>query len=123
MRGKIAAQGHVAAIGGHRGEGRYGHAFACGGLGSILHGRIQGRPRQLGADSKEALRGLAALSLDNQDYDKAFEIYRQLLDAGERSPELLYNAGLICQKRGEPEDAAVLYKEAIKPIRVSARHS
>ena len=67
-----------------------------------------------GADSKEALRGLAALSLENRRYDKAFEIYRQLLDAGERSPELLYNAGLICQRRGEPENAAVLYKEALK---------
>jgi tetratricopeptide (TPR) repeat protein len=37
-----------------------------------------------------------------------------LLDSGERSPELLYNAGLICQRRGEAEDAAVLYREAIK---------
>ena len=67
-----------------------------------------------GSDSKEALRGLAALTLDNQDYDKAFEIWRQSLDAGERSPELLYNAGLICQRRGEAADAAVLYKEALK---------
>lgn len=67
-----------------------------------------------GCDSKEALRGLAALSLEHQEYDKAFEIYRQLLDAGERSPELLYNAGLICQRRGQPEDAAVLYREALK---------
>lgn len=67
-----------------------------------------------GADSKEALRGLAALSLEHQDYDQAFDIYRQLLDSGERTPELLYNAGLICQRRGQPEDAAVLYREALK---------
>jgi len=70
--------------------------------------------RASGADSKEALRGLAALSLEHHDYDKAFEIYRQLLDSGERSPELLYNSGLICQRRGEPADAVVLYKEALK---------
>jgi len=64
--------------------------------------------------------------LDNQDYDKAFEIWRQPLDAGERSPELLYSASL-CQRRGEAADAAVLYyaavfcKEGSIPIRVSAR--
>ena len=36
------------------------------------------------------------------------------MDAGEHSPELLYNAALICQKRGQAEDASVLYREALK---------
>ena len=33
---------------------------------------------------------------------------------GERSPEILYNAGLLCQKRGEVRDAIVFYREALK---------
>jgi tetratricopeptide (TPR) repeat protein len=43
--------------------------------------------------SVDALRGLAALSLDEGDF---------------------YNAGLICQRRGEVRDAIVYYREALK---------
>jgi tetratricopeptide (TPR) repeat protein len=32
---------------------------------------------------------------------------------GERSPELFYNAGLICQKRGQMTEAARHYEQAL----------
>ena len=64
--------------------------------------------------SVDALRGLAALSLDEGDYQQAFRLHQKLIDSGERSAELFYNAGLICQRRGEVRDAIVYYREALK---------
>jgi Tfp pilus assembly protein PilF len=64
-------------------------------------------------DSSDAVRGLAALALDQQDYDAAYELHRRLIQMGERSPELLYNAGLICHKRGEMEEAIHFYEQAL----------
>ena len=54
-------------------------------------------------DSSDAVRGLAALALEQENYDEAYELHRRLIDLGEKSPELFYNAGLICQKRGQAE--------------------
>jgi MSHA biogenesis protein MshI len=34
-------------------------------------------------DSSDAVRGLAALALESQDYEKAFELHRRLIDIGE----------------------------------------
>jgi tetratricopeptide (TPR) repeat protein len=65
-------------------------------------------------DSADAVRGLAALSLESQDFDQAYELHRRLIEMGEHSAELFYNAGLICQKRGEMSDAIVYYQQALK---------
>ncbi len=35
------------------------------------------------------------------------------MEMGEKSPELYYNAGLICQKRGSHSDAVLLYQQAV----------
>jgi tetratricopeptide (TPR) repeat protein len=82
-----------------------------------------GRPREarhyfeetlmMRPDSADAVRGLAALALDQQDYDAAYELHQRLIEMGERSPELLYNAGLICQKGGRMEDAVRFYQQAL----------
>src|SRR5262249_37328585 len=55
-------------------------------------------------DSSDAVRGLAALALEQQDYAEAYDLHRRLIELGERGAELFYNAGLICQKRGMMED-------------------
>jgi Tfp pilus assembly protein PilF len=65
-------------------------------------------------DSSDAVRGLAALALDTEDFAEAFDLHRRLIDLGEHSPELFYNAGLICQKRGQVEDAAQFYQQALQ---------
>ncbi len=65
-------------------------------------------------DSTDALRGLAALALEQEDFSEAYDLERRLIELGERSPELFYNAGLICQKRGQSEDAVVLYRQALQ---------
>jgi tetratricopeptide (TPR) repeat protein len=65
-------------------------------------------------ESVDALRGLAALSLAQQDYNQAFSLHKKLLDLGERSAELFYNAGLIAQKRSEMQDAAKYYEQALQ---------
>ena len=37
----------------------------------------------------------------------------RLIDLGERSPEVLYNAGLMYEHAGQAEKAARLYKDAL----------
>ena len=64
-------------------------------------------------DSTDALRGLAALSLEQEDWAAAFDLHRRLIDAGERGAELFYNTGLICQKRNQAPDAVLYYEKAL----------
>jgi len=37
----------------------------------------------------------------------------KLIEAGERTPELFYNTGLLLQKAGQVDDAILLYQEAL----------
>jgi tetratricopeptide (TPR) repeat protein len=64
-------------------------------------------------DSSDAVRGLAALALDQQDFDAALNLHQRLIELGEHSPELFYNAGLICQRRGNAQDAVSFYQQAL----------
>jgi tetratricopeptide (TPR) repeat protein len=59
------------------------------------------------------VRGLAALALDREDLDAAYDLHRRLIELGEHAPEVFYNAGLICQKKGNSEDAALFYRQAL----------
>ena len=63
--------------------------------------------------SFDALRGLAALAVEREDLDKALDLQAKLIEAGERTPELFYNTGLLLQKSGQIEDAIRLYQEAL----------
>ena len=63
--------------------------------------------------SIDALRGLAALAVEREDLDKALDLQAKLIEAGERTPELFYNTGLLLQKSGQIEDAIRLYQEAL----------
>jgi tetratricopeptide (TPR) repeat protein len=69
--------------------------------------------RMLRPDSTDAVRGLAALALEQQDFEEAYNLHRKLIEMGERSPELYYNAGLLCQKRGDHGDAVLYYQQAV----------
>jgi tetratricopeptide (TPR) repeat protein len=64
-------------------------------------------------DSTDALRGLTALALEQQDYNEAFELHQRLIKMGEHSAELYYNAAVTCQQRGQIEDAVQFYKQAL----------
>jgi tetratricopeptide (TPR) repeat protein len=64
-------------------------------------------------DSSDAVRGLAAIALEQKDFDEAYKQHRRLIELGEHAPELFYNAGLICQKRGQTEDAVAFYQQAL----------
>ena len=63
--------------------------------------------------SIDALRGLAALAVEREDVEKALDLQAKLIEAGERTPELFYNTGLLLQKAGQHEDAIRLYQEAL----------
>jgi tetratricopeptide (TPR) repeat protein len=65
-------------------------------------------------DSVDAARGLAALALEQQDYEQAFDMHQRLIDMGDHSPELFFNAGLICQKPGQLNEAAAFYRQALQ---------
>ena len=71
--------------------------------------------------SLDALRGLAALSLERSDIDQALEYHARLVDLGERTPELLYNTGLLYQKSGQLDEAAGCIAMRCRRIRNSRR--
>src|ERR1017187_9611530 len=50
--------------------------------------------------SMDALRGLASLAIQASDFDTALELHVRLIDLGERTPEVLYNTGLMYEKAG-----------------------
>jgi tetratricopeptide (TPR) repeat protein len=75
--------------------------------------RCFGRALMLRPDSSNALRGLAALALDGQDFVEAYDLHQRLIHLGEHGPELYYNAGLLCQKLGRTDEAANLYQQAL----------
>jgi len=89
-------------------------ALAYSGLGEraqaerIYQRMLEGDPKCL-----DALRGLAGLAIHSQDYTAALELHTRLIDLGERSGEVFYNAGLLCEKAGQAEKAARLYREAL----------
>ena len=58
--------------------------------------------------------GDAPRVLEEGDYPQAFTLHQKLMERGEHRPEVFYNAGLICQKRGEVRDAIVYYRKALK---------
>ena len=80
-------------------------------VGTALPGEAPASARLGGLD---AVRGLAALALEQQDFGEAYDLHRRLIELGEHSPELYYNAGLICQKRGQTEDAVGYYQQALQ---------
>jgi len=61
----------------------------------------------------DALRGLASLAAQAGDLNAALEFHVRLIDLGERSPEVLYNAALMYEKDGQNEKAMRLYRDAL----------
>lgn len=90
-------------------------ALSYTGLGERAHAeRIY--EKMLDDDPKciDALRGLAALALQSANYDAALEFHVRLIDLGERSAEVCYNAGLMYERAGQPDKAEKLYRDALQ---------
>jgi tetratricopeptide (TPR) repeat protein len=66
-----------------------------------------------GPYGSEALHSLAMMATEREDYHQALGYYEKLAGAGERTPELFYNTGLILQNLGRPDEAAQQYREAL----------
>jgi tetratricopeptide (TPR) repeat protein len=89
-------------------------ALAYSGLGERDHAeRLYEKMLDADPKSLDALRGLAALSIQANDFETALEFHVRLIDLGESSPEVLYNAGLMYEKAGQPDKAVRLYRDAI----------
>ena len=68
---------------------------------SGLMGQLSGDREQIAASADRAA-GLAhslAGALNRRSYDQAFTLHKKLLELGEKSPELYYNAGLIAHQK------------------------
>jgi tetratricopeptide (TPR) repeat protein len=63
--------------------------------------------------SVAALRSMADLAIEYQDYRQALTLHTQLMEAAEPTPELLYNTGLLLQKLGRAKDAVGYYRRAL----------
>ena len=68
-----------------------------------------------------ALRALAAIAIEQQEYEQALKLHKQLLESEEPSADLFYNLGLLSQKRGHPQDAVRYYQRALALQPDSAR--
>jgi tetratricopeptide (TPR) repeat protein len=89
-----------------------GIAYARSGNGQAARKSFQDA-LMLRPDSSDAVRGLAALALEQEDFNDAYDQHQRLIELGEHGPELFYNAGLICQKRGQTQDAVTFYQQAL----------
>jgi tetratricopeptide (TPR) repeat protein len=63
-------------------------------------------------ESVDALRGLAAVAVDQGDYVLALDTEAKLEQLGERSAELNYDIGILLQQSNLQEDAARSYRRA-----------
>lgn len=61
----------------------------------------------------EAVRGMSANALEQQDTTNALRWHLCLQQLGDRSPEVLQNTAILYQKTGELDDAIRTYREAI----------
>ena len=65
-------------------------------------------------DSVDALRGLAALAVEQEDFQQGVDRQARLIESrASEAQELFYNTGLLLQKSGQSEDAIRLYREAL----------
>jgi Flp pilus assembly protein TadD len=62
----------------------------------------------------EALSSLAYMAIEQEDYERALEFFLKLIATGDRKAEVFYNAGLLQQYFGKPQEALDLYAEALK---------
>ena len=60
------------------------------------------------------MNGLAVASLERGDHEKALGYHLALLDAGEKAPEIYYNAGLLSQQLDQLEQSVGLYRSAME---------
>ena len=89
-------------------------ALAYSGLGERDHAEhIYERMLEADPKSLDALRGLAAMAIQALDFETALEFHVRLIDLGEHTPEVLYNAGLMYEKAGHPDQAMKLYTDAL----------
>jgi tetratricopeptide (TPR) repeat protein len=63
--------------------------------------------------SVEALRCLAAIALERQDFEQALALHIQVLELCEPSGDLLYNTGLLLQKVGRFAEAVSYYQRCL----------
>jgi tetratricopeptide (TPR) repeat protein len=66
-----------------------------------------------GAFACEALRALASMATEHEEYPQALAYYKKLAESGEKTPDVYYNLGLILQNLGRPDEAAQQYRAAL----------
>ena len=60
-----------------------------------------------------ALRGLAAQATEKSDFEAALHFYEQLIELGERSVDVLFNAAMLYERDGRLDEAAAYYRATL----------
>jgi protein O-GlcNAc transferase len=64
-------------------------------------------------DHLEASKGLATVSLSQDNDERALGLHKKLLELGEKSADIYYNCGVLSHKLNRPDEAVGFYREAI----------
>ena len=56
---------------------------------------------------------MAVIALERGDLEAGSQFLEQMMSLGARNPDLLYNFGLVLQKKGRFEDAARLFGDMV----------
>ncbi len=65
-------------------------------------------------NATDALRGLATIALEQDKRGEALELHRRLIRAGEVSPEIYHNAGLLAQNMQLSNEAEQFYRRSLE---------
>jgi len=61
----------------------------------------------------EATKGLATIALARNEDEKALDLHAELIELGEKTPDVYYNCGVLAQNLNRLDDAVRFYREAI----------
>ncbi len=61
----------------------------------------------------EATKGLATIALERCEHEKALNLHAELIELGEKTPEVYYNCGVLAQNLSRIDEAVRFYREAI----------
>ena len=78
----------------------------------ISYSTCIGTPFLLGQNAPLALSAQSAL--ENKDYPKAEQLYREMLSHGETSPEILTNLGIVLELEGRSSEAMHAFEMALR---------
>ena len=76
---------------------------------SILNGLAERVP-----DHIDALKGLATIAVARRQDERGLELHKKLIALGQCTPDIYFNAGVLCQNMNRLDEAVGFYRKAIE---------